>query len=110
VIVMRERKPPRPPIFKPRYGAEESPMIVTWVSPRDPSRKGPGRPAGPSPRSLANAERAADYVLRQQAKRPSAKETTLIDEAVGKLGEFHVSPGRVRAALKAMKNKEKSRL
>jgi hypothetical protein len=63
---MRERKSPRPPIFKPLYGAEESPMVVTWVSPRDPSRRGPGHPVDAD--APARAEKAADDVLRQKTK------------------------------------------
>jgi hypothetical protein len=93
---------PRPTAFIPWKG--ESPVVITEVW-RDPSYRGPGRPPGPSPKSLAEAKKAAAYVLEQQAKRPNAKETTLINEAVGKLGEFQVSPGRVREALKALKNK-----
>jgi hypothetical protein len=72
-----------------------------------PPRREPGRPPGPSLKSLDKAKRAAAYVLEQRAKRPNAKETTLIAEATGKLGEFHVSPPRVREALKALRNKEK---
>ncbi|HEY8124628.1 MAG TPA: hypothetical protein VIF88_04310 [Methylocystis sp.] len=70
-------------------------------------RREPGRPPGPSPKSLDKAERAAAYVLEQQAKRPNARATPLIDHAAA---DFHVSPPRVREALKALRNKEKSRL
>jgi hypothetical protein len=96
---------PRPTGFISDY--EDGPHMVITEAWSDPSYRGPGRPPGPSPRSRANAEAAAASVLSQQAKRPNAKETTLIAEAVGKHGEFHVSPPRVREALKALRNKEK---
>jgi hypothetical protein len=97
VIVMTKRKP-RPPI---RYERPYDGTLKIVTSPFSISpRRGPGRPPGPSPRSLANAEDAADYALRQQAKRPHVKESPLVDEAAAK---FHVSPPRVRKALKALK-------
>lgn len=97
----------RPPI---RYERPDGALKIVMPFGKIPPRREPGRPPGPSPKSLAEAKKAAACVLRQQAKRPNARETTLINEAVGKLGEFHVSPRRVREALKALRNKEKSRL
>jgi hypothetical protein len=98
---------PRPTGFIPWDAGE--PMVITEVL-RDPSYRGVGRPHGRSPKSLAEAKKAAAFVLQQQAKRPNAKETTLIAEAVGKHGEFHASPSHVSEelkALKALRNKEK---
>jgi hypothetical protein len=95
VIVMRERKPPRPPIFKPLYGAEESPMVVTWVSPRDPSRKGAGHPVDEE--APARAEKAADDVLRQKAKQPNIAWGFLVEEAAR---AHRVGEKRVWAALR----------
>jgi hypothetical protein len=89
---------PRPTGFISDY-EDGPPMVVTWTSPRDPSRRGPGRP--PNSKALADA---VDYVLRQQANRPNAKLTPLAQEAAD---EFHVSPGRVR---EAVKNKGKKQL
>ena len=67
-------------------------MVVTWVSPRDPSCRGPGRP--PDREAFA---RAVEYVLQQQAKRPNMKLTPLSHEADE---IFHVSAQRVREAVK----------
>lgn len=96
---------PRPTGFIP-WPADEPPLVITGAW-RDPSYRPPGRPTGPSPKSLAKAERAAASVMAQKAKQPNTKETPLSDYAAA---EFHVSPRLVRAALKALKNKEKSRL
>jgi hypothetical protein len=82
------------------YGMEqppEPPMTITWESPRDPSRRPPGRP--PNTQAFA---KAIAYVLDQQAKRPNAKVTPLSIEAAQK---FKVSPQRVREAVKNMDKK-----
>jgi hypothetical protein len=95
VIVMRERKPPRPPIFKPLYGAEESPMVVTWVSPRDPSRKGAGHPIDEE--APARAEKAADDVLRRHDEEPNTPWSELVEDAAREHG---IGEKRVWTALR----------
>jgi hypothetical protein len=89
-----------PKVWTNIYGVEQPPMppmTITWVSPRDPSRRGPGRP--PNRQAFANA---VAYVLGQQAKKPDAKITRLALEAAEK---FNVSPQRVREAVKNMGKK-----
>jgi hypothetical protein len=93
---MSKRKP-RQSAFIPFTEEPGVTSVITWISPRDPSCRGPGRP--PNPKAFANA---VDYVLRQQAKRPNAKITPLSQEAAD---EFHVSAQRVREAVKNMGKK-----
>jgi hypothetical protein len=102
---MTKRKPRRPPVFKHIYDTE-SPMVVTWVSPRDPSRKGPGHPI--DPRSAERAEAAADMVLRLKAKEPRSAWGDLVIDAAAK---HHVGKEKIWEALrKRPEYKQKSYL
>jgi hypothetical protein len=91
---MSKRKPRRSAFIPFEEGTH---TVIVWESPRDPSRKPPGRP--PNTQAFANA---IAYVLDQQAKRPNAKLTPLAQQAAD---EFHVSAQRVREAVKNMGKK-----
>jgi hypothetical protein len=91
VIVMSKRKPRRS-AFMPLTEEPGVTTVIVWESPRDPSRKPPGRP--PNVEAFA---KAIAYVLARQAKSPNAKLTPLAQEAAD---EFHVSRQRVIEAVK----------
>jgi hypothetical protein len=91
-VIGMSKRTPRRSAFIPHTEEPGVTTVIVWESPRDPSRKPPGRP----PKVEAFAKAIA-YVLARQARRPDAKLTRLAQEAAD---EFHVSAQRVREAVK----------
>ena len=76
--------------------------VITWVSPRDPSYRGPGHPVDAD--APARAEAAAADVLRRRQKEPNTPWNILVEEAARahRVGESRIWPAlRKRPEYKA---------